>query len=233
MNGRDQVASSTSLVSSKGNKAVPHFVLRFPLNDNTGNFDALAGALRRETGAAIVRLDEEQWIVSSINIERPVTALFRGEETALRAIRLWLERLEVRDIYLISNDVAAQMVFAIGVEHRQQGRNEDALDWFERTLAIDDTIAPAWSNRANVLADLQRWDDAERSYRRALELSPADVLTHFNFGTFLINRNRYMEAASELRDAIRLDPEFEPAKRNLEVVEGTLRSVQKTIRDEP
>jgi tetratricopeptide (TPR) repeat protein len=116
------------------------------------------------------------------------------------------------------------MGFANGVECRRQGRNEDALDWFERALAIDDSIGPAWSNRANVLADLQRWDEAEYSYRRAVEYSPADVVTRFNFGTFPIDRGRYEDASSELRNAIRLDPEFESAKRNLEIVERMLPS---------
>ena len=201
---------------------MPQFILRFNLNDDTGSFNELAEALRRETEVTIVRLDQEQWLISASGIERPVTVLFRGENEALKAVRLWLDRLQVRDIVLVASDVAAQMVFSNGVQSRKQGANEIALECFDRVLAIDESLGPAWSNRANILAEFRQWEKAEDSYRRAIDCSPTDVLAHFNFGTFLIKRGRYKEASTELHEALRLDPEFEQAKRNLEIAESML-----------
>jgi tetratricopeptide (TPR) repeat protein len=198
---------------------MPQLVMRFNLTDDTGSFDALARALRRETGVVIVRLDEEQWVISASEIERPVTALFRGDDSVLREVRLWLDRLGVREIDLVLDSLAAEMTFSKGLEYRRQEMNEKALDWFDRTLAIDDSAGGAWSNRANVLADLKRWDEAEYSYRRALECTPPDKLIHFNFGVYLVSRGQYEAGVVELHEALRLDPEFEPAKLAVEGLE--------------
>ena len=49
-----------------------------------------------------------------------------------------------------------------------KGPKRDALAAFDRTLAIDPTIAQAWSHRGGVLKDLGRSADAADSYRQAL-----------------------------------------------------------------
>jgi Flp pilus assembly protein TadD len=198
------------------------WILRFLLSDDAVNFDALAKALKRETGINMLRLDAEQWVISSSQIERSVTALFDGEPTAFAEARVWLDRLKIRDIVSISPDVAVQLVFQNGVSARNLGHTEEAVAWFDRALAVDDSLAAIWSNRGNALVDLNRWEQAEASFRHAIERSPGDALVRFNFGTFLLQRERFQEAQSELAAAVRLNPQFEQARHNLEVVESLI-----------
>jgi predicted O-linked N-acetylglucosamine transferase (SPINDLY family) len=56
------------------------------------------------------------------------------------------------------------------------------------------------------LEDARRFDDAERRYRRALELEPGLAKAHNNLGVLLDFRGRDVEAAEHFRRAIASDP---------------------------
>ena len=60
-------------------------------------------------------------------------------------------------------------------------------------------------------------DLAERHYRKALELDPADASTHYNLGTLLGEAGRVDEAQFHFRQAVAHDPEHRDARFNLAV----------------
>ncbi len=49
-------------------------------------------------------------------------------------------------------------------------RYEEALQWIDRSLSIDDSIAELWWEKATVLRELGRTREAEAAERRAKEL---------------------------------------------------------------
>lgn len=61
-------------------------------------------------------------------------------------------------------------------------------------------------------------DSAISLYRDGLALCPDDDVAHYELGNLLASRNRYAEAEAEFAAALKINPEFADAKKQLEVV---------------
>lgn len=76
----------------------------------------------------------------------------------------------------------------------------------QKALAIDDSLAEAHATIADGYATQWNWDEAEREFKRALQLNPNSPNTHKLYWLFLQVTGRHEEALAEIRTAIRLDP---------------------------
>jgi len=77
----------------------------------------------------------------------------------------------------------------------------------ERALQLDDSLAEAHTSLGGVLMSYDwKWAEAEREFRRALELNPGYSPAHDLYGTFLALMGRKSEWPKESRLAIELDP---------------------------
>lgn len=86
----------------------------------------------------------------------------------------------------------------------------------ERALALDESSAEAHTSLAFILYKFDwNWPEAERHFRRALQLNPNYALAHHWFGEFLILRGHPEEGLAELRQAESLDPLSLPIKNDL------------------
>jgi tetratricopeptide (TPR) repeat protein len=77
----------------------------------------------------------------------------------------------------------------------------------EKALKIDDSLAEAHTTRAQItrLYDW-KWVDAERGFRRALELNPNYATSHHWYALLLSNLGRLNEGLAEIRRAQGFDP---------------------------
>ena len=77
----------------------------------------------------------------------------------------------------------------------------------ERAVELDPMLSEAQSAMASVRAREYAWRDAERGYRRALELNPNNALAHLQLGfSVLVLQGRFAEGLDEVSRAVRLDP---------------------------
>lgn len=98
---------------------------------------------------------------------------------------------------------SAEIHHDLGVEALRGGRWPDALREFDAALAIDDRFADAHRGRALVLDfGFGRLEDAEKSYRRAIELRPAFSEAHNDLGQLLARTGRFDEAIREFDAAL-------------------------------
>jgi serine/threonine-protein kinase len=76
-----------------------------------------------------------------------------------------------------------------------------------RALEIDDTVSEAWValGRAMLYYD-RNWPEAERHYRRAIELNPSNALAHESYSSYFHTIGRFDEAMAEKILARDLDP---------------------------
>ena len=76
----------------------------------------------------------------------------------------------------------------------------------QKALELDDTLAEA--HAALAYAEFFDWDwlNAEREFKRAIELNPSNALSHMRYGEFLQTRARFSEALAEGKRAQELDP---------------------------
>ena len=76
-----------------------------------------------------------------------------------------------------------------------------------RTLEIDTNLADAHAAMATVAGVSWQWDEAERGFRRALELNPEVAEIHRRHAVYsLMPQGRTDEALAELKRALKLDP---------------------------
>ncbi len=99
---------------------------------------------------------------------------------------------------------------------------ERAAQQFERATSVSDaTEAPdALFNLANTEAALGRFDDAHRSYDRALELRPAFHQARLNKATTYARQERRGDAIAEIERCLDADPTYVAALWNLALLRG-------------
>lgn len=89
----------------------------------------------------------------------------------------------------------AEIHHALGMEALRAGRAPDALREFDAALEIDARYADAWLGKGLVLERAFNKDaDAEKAYRRALELNPAFPEAYNDLGQLLARTGRTEEA---------------------------------------
>jgi len=106
----------------------------------------------------------------------------------------------------------------LGMAFVERNRITEAAEQFR--LAVD--LAPwdtdARSNLGNALRALGRPRDALVEYHEALDQKPDDPTIHYNLATALLDLGRLDEATGHLIEAVRIDPDYQKARRLL----GTL-----------
>ena len=73
----------------------------------------------------------------------------------------------------------------LGAGYYERGQLGVALDELKEALRVDPNYAPAYNVMGLVYMELREDGDAERSFRRALEIDPLDSDTNNNYGWFL------------------------------------------------
>ncbi len=96
----------------------------------------------------------------------------------------------------------------VGRDLAARGRDDEALECYDRAVARKPDM-PQWlSTRGNVLRNLGRFEEAEASLRKALRLEPNSAAAHFDLGNVLYSLGRSCEAEASYRTALRLRPDM-------------------------
>ena len=75
--------------------------------------------------------------------------------------------------------------------------------------------AAQYRQKALELSQAKSWDEAIAAYRKALELSPDDSLTHYNLALALDYKGDQKQAVEEFEAALRLKPNWAEAHYGL------------------
>ncbi len=107
----------------------------------------------------------------------------------------------------------------------------DAIEKFNRVIAIDASFLRAYDNLGLSLEGAGRHDEAQAAFEKAIELSrqqtPPSAWPYLNLGTMLYRLGRMDEAEPHLREAVRIDPQLAPAQYQL----GSLLESQGSIEE--
>ncbi len=94
----------------------------------------------------------------------------------------------------------------LGLVAAQMGRPEQAVELIAHAIALDPTVAVAYSNRAKILNDIKRYEEAIDSCEAAIALAPDLAATYVNRGAALAGLRRSEAALASYEQAIALDP---------------------------
>ena len=99
--------------------------------------------------------------------------------------------------------------------HFQECRWQNALDAAEQGLQFDPEHVGCTNLRAMAMVKLGRKAEAGRTIDTALSKNPDNALTHANQGWTLLEHGEPKKAAEHFREALRLDPQNEWARRGI------------------
>jgi serine/threonine-protein kinase len=116
------------------------------------------------------------------------------------------------------NSNLPQAYVTLGGIHNATGKNELALEEFQRALQLDPRNADALNGLAHSYENSGRTADAEAAYRKAIALRPDYWNGYNNLGNFYERQGRHDDAVAQLQRVIELTPDNAQAYSNLGVV---------------
>jgi Flp pilus assembly protein TadD len=81
-----------------------------------------------------------------------------------------------------------------GVDHLGAGRQETAIEYFQRAMNLDPTAAFVWANMGAALSISGRLEDGEKAYLRALKLDPSELVAMSNLAALYERLGRERDA---------------------------------------
>lgn len=103
----------------------------------------------------------------------------------------------------------------LGMGYLQQGERKLAIEKLQRAIEADPEYAPAQHGIAIAYQEFGQLDLAEKHYRQALKLLPADGGLRNNFGAFLCGQKKFLEGDEQFKIALR-DPTYSTPQTALE-----------------
>ncbi|MHC4213868.1 MAG: tetratricopeptide repeat protein [Planctomycetota bacterium] len=100
-------------------------------------------------------------------------------------------------------------------ELNKQGKTDEAIRHFERSLQIKPNSSEVHNNLGNALTRLGRNDRAIDHYKEAIRLKPEFAVAHYNLGLTFYRNKRFGDAISAYRQAVELKPNYTDAWNNL------------------
>lgn len=137
----------------------------------------------------------------------------------------------------------ADTLVQLGLGYMQKGDLNVALEKLSMALEAADNYAPSHNAIAILYTRLERYDEADKHYRRSVKLAPDDGNLSNNYGAFLCGRKQYSEAYEQFYKAAKQPlygtPElaYENAglcalrENNLEMAETSFRNALKIRAD--
>ncbi len=155
------------------------------------------------------RIDEAERLYRRVLRQSPrnVDALRLLALIAVRADRGDDAELLLRQAIGIAPDFILA-VLDLGRLLKDQDRYGEALDCFDRAIALDPSHPPAHYLRASTLARASFTDDAIEAYRRCLELKTDHIGALLGLGHMLKAVGRYDECVASYQACIRHAPDF-------------------------
>ena len=114
-----------------------------------------------------------------------------------------------------------------------QGNIPEAIKYYQYCINQGLVDHRVFSNYGVILQSNSKLQEAELSYRKAIELKPDYAEAHSNLGIILKDLGKFEEAEKSYRKAIELNPDFADAHSNLGLILkdfGKLKEAEKSTR---
>lgn len=131
--------------------------------------------------------------------------------------------LEAEPLYRAALDADpdnAQARQLLAVLSLQSGRPAQAADLLTEGARRHPQTVEIWANLGGVLGALNRFDDADRCFRRALALDPAHVAANQNIAAAFMRRRRPAASVRAYRRTLALDPGNAAAQARLSAAQA-------------
>ena len=112
------------------------------------------------------------------------------------------------------DDQSQTMVFLADL-YRTNGRSGDAVSLLERARELYPDDQDVQAQLLNAYIEANQIDRAMQTYSDAVNRDPSNKLYRYNYGSLLLQAERYPEAIEQLQRATEIDPQYGNAYYNL------------------
>lgn len=116
-------------------------------------------------------------------------------------------------VELLPNDPKARFDLADALAQSQ--KFDAAKEAFEKVIELDANNAQAFGNLGNLYLMRKDFNEAAKHYEQSISIDPTAMI-HTNLAIIYLYTKRTQSAKSELQKALKLDPEYLPAKNLLQ-----------------
>lgn len=113
----------------------------------------------------------------------------------------------------------------LGAALAESGQPEEGIEALSRALEVNPRYAPAYANLGIILEREGRIEDAIDRFSRAAQTSGSvDLIVqmHYKIGSLMTKKQQPRDAASHFREALRLKPDYAPARQALSALGNSL-----------
>ncbi len=132
----------------------------------------------------------------------PLAIQFDGKFDQTQAL---LENLLITNKQKITEKVATNI---IGLSHSYRGQYKEALESYNRSLAVDPEFLPGKLNKAFSLLKMQRYDESMKLMRSVVADHPDDPLAHYLYIRSLAEKGIAKDDQVALREALSVSGNF-------------------------
>ena len=128
--------------------------------------------------------------------------------------KVWSHKITLWDDCAAKSPNKARPHNNLGVALKDQGRLDEAVEHFKKTIAIDPKFTEAYNNLGNSYITQGNSKEAITQYKIALSITPDNPKVHVNLGNALAKRWQLEEALLHYGEALRLKPDYNEAQLN-------------------
>jgi len=94
-----------------------------------------------------------------------------------------------------------------GTKAEQEGKHQEAIEYYQKALAIAPTMYFARNNLASTYLEERRFGEAENEFRKVIADNPADANAYFNLANVYLLTDRLNEAADSIEEGLKRQPQ--------------------------
>ena len=120
-----------------------------------------------------------------------------------------------------------------GIKAQHEGNQQEAIEHYEKALAIAPTMYFARNNLASLYLEARRFGDAEAEFRKVIGENHADANAYFNLANVYLLTNRLNEASSSIEEGLQRQPQSalgEFLMGSVLIRKGNTREAEKRLR---
>ena len=101
----------------------------------------------------------------------------------------------------------AKKQYEKGTKARRQGKPQEAIEHYEKALAIAPGMYFARNNLGSLYLESQKFGEAETEFRKVIAENQADASAHFNLANVYLLTDRLNEAADSIQEGLKRQPQ--------------------------
>ncbi len=99
----------------------------------------------------------------------------------------------------------------LGRIHMDRGELPLAITFYKRAAAVNPEFSQAYNQLGYAYRAIERWDEAERSFLRYIELLPEEANPYDSYAELLLEMGRFEDSLAQYRAALERNPSFLPS----------------------